>query len=250
MPKPAETPRRPDEFASYLKTPEPVLLVGGQAVNLWALYFGDVTADLAPFVSADADVLGNRETLESLGRIAKTKPQFFPLRPPSNEVGVVTISGSDGNTLLVEVLRSVHGVTEAELRNPAYLFELGEYRTQVLVPGPIALLRAKVANAHDFDQTGRQDFRHVQILARILPKYLQQLVDTAASKSPGALTDRTVVDYAESLLKLLREPKSKKVFGELGISRTALFLKLVTPPSLPKFGQFLEIRLPKALPPE
>lgn len=250
MPKPTQPPRRPDEFASYLKTPEPVLVVGGQAVNLWALYFGDVTADLAPFVSADADVLGNRETLESLGRVAKTKPQFFPLRPPSNEVGVVTIPGSDGNTLLVEVLRSVHGVTEAELRNPAYLFELGEARTRVLVPGPIALLRAKVANAHDLDQTGRQDFRHVQILARILPKYLQQLADTAASKSPGALTDRTVVDYAETLLKLLREPKSKKVFGELGIPRTALFLGLVTPPYLPKLGQFLKIRLPKALPPE
>ncbi len=250
MPKPAQLPRRPDEFASYLKTPEPVLLVGGQAVNLWALYFGDVTADLAPFVSADADVLGNRETLESLGRIAKTKPQFFPLRPPSNEVGVVTISGSDGNTLLVEVLRSVHGVTEAELRNPAYLFELGESQTQVLVPGPIALLRAKVANAQDLDQAGRQDLRHVRILTRILPKYLQQLADTASSDTPGTLTDRAVVDYAESLLKLLREPKSKKVFSDIGLPRTALFLGLVAPPFLSKLEQFLKIRLPKALPPE
>lgn len=250
MSKAGQRPRRPDEFASYLKTPEPVLLVGGQAVNLWALYFGDVTADLAPFVSADADVLGNRETLESLGRIAKTKPQFFPLRPPSNEVGVVTIPGPDGSALLVEVLRSVHGVTEAQLRNPAYLFDLGESQTQVLVPGPVVLLRAKIANAHDLDQTGRQDFRHVRILTRVLPKYFQQLADTASSDTPGALTDRIVVDYAESLLKLLREPKSKKVFSDIGLPRSALFLGLVAPSSLPKFGQFLKIRLSKALPPE
>lgn len=250
MPKPARSGHGPDEFASYLKTPTPVLLVGGQAVNLWALYFGDATEDLAPFVSADADVLGNRQTLEALGQIAKIKPQFFPLKPPSNEIGVVTIPGPNGNVLIVEVLKSVHGISEAELRNPAYLFELGESKTQVLVPGPIALLRAKVANAHDLDQTGRQDSRHVQILARVLPKYLQQLVDTAASKTPGALTDRTIVDYAESLLKLLCEPKTKKVFGKLGIPRTALVLGLVAPPSVPKFGQFLKIRLPKTLPPK
>src|SRR5690606_19004976 len=102
----------------------------------------------------------------------------------------------------------------------------------------------------DLDQAGRQDLRHVRILTRILPKYLQQLADTASSDTPGTLTDRAVVDYAESLLKLLREPKSKKVFSDIGLPRTALFLGLVAPPFLSKLEHFLKIRLPKALPPE
>ena len=72
-----------------LATAKPLLLVGGQAVNLWALYYQKSTAGLTPFVSRDADVLGDRETLKALGKLAGTKPQFFPLRPPSNEVGVV-----------------------------------------------------------------------------------------------------------------------------------------------------------------
>ncbi len=85
MPAPSDaTPRSPDDFARLLATPEPRLLVGGQAVNLWALYYEDRTRDLAPFVSRDADVLGDRSTLELLGELAGTKPQFFPLkRPPS-----------------------------------------------------------------------------------------------------------------------------------------------------------------------
>jgi hypothetical protein len=90
MPAPSDaTPRSPDDFARLLATPEPLLLVGGQAVNLWALYYEDRTRDLAPFVSRDADVLGDRSTLELLGKLAGTKPQFFPLKPPSNELGVV-----------------------------------------------------------------------------------------------------------------------------------------------------------------
>ena len=70
-------PRPPGDFAGVLATAEPLLLVGGQAVNLWALYYHDRTSDLAPFVSRDADVLGDRETLKALGRLTGTKPQFF-----------------------------------------------------------------------------------------------------------------------------------------------------------------------------
>ena len=248
MPKPARRAHGPDEFASYLKTPTPVLLVGGQAVNLWALYFGDVTEDLAPFVSAGADVLGNRQTLEALGKVAKIKPQFFPLKPPSNEIGVVTIPGPDGNVLLVEVLKTVHGISETELRTPAYLFQLGKAKTQVLVPGPIALLQAKIANAHDLNQTGRQDLKHVRILIRVLPRYLQQLLDTVAKDPTAQLTERGVVDYAEALLKLLRSSKSKKIFTHLGIARSAVFDDLSPSPSSTKFQQFMQIRLPRALP--
>ena len=55
--------RQPEDFAAVLATDDPLFLVGRQAVNLWALYYRERTADLAPFVSRDVDVLGNRETL-------------------------------------------------------------------------------------------------------------------------------------------------------------------------------------------
>ena len=85
-----------------MATQEPLLLVGGQAVNLWALYYEDRTRELTPFVSRDVDVLGDRETLTMLATLAGTKPQFFPLRPPSNEIGVVIAKDSNGLPLLIE----------------------------------------------------------------------------------------------------------------------------------------------------
>ena len=156
----------------------------------------------------------------------------------------------DGNVLLVEVLKSVHGVSETELRNPAYLFELGESKTQVLVPGPIALLHAKIANAYDLNQTGRQDLKHVRILARVLPRYLQQLLDTAGDDATGQLTERGVIDFAECLLKLLRASKSKTVFTKLGLPGSSVFEGLVPPLSFSRFERFLRDRLPRTLPPE
>ena len=46
LPSDAE-PRSPEDFAPLLATKEPVLLVGGQAVNLWAMYYETRTDTVA-----------------------------------------------------------------------------------------------------------------------------------------------------------------------------------------------------------
>jgi hypothetical protein len=246
LPLPSDSePRPPADFAPILATKDPVLLVGGQAVNLWALYYQDRTADLAPFVSRDADVLGDRETLSSLGKLAGTKPQFFPLRPPSNEVGVVIAKDGSGSPMLIEVLRYVHGASNEELREPAYTLALGEKEVRVQVPGPIALLQAKIANVVDLKQTGRQDARHVIILTRLLPAYLEDLRRSAVE---GRMEERKLIHFLEQLLAVVTTKNGRKVFAELKIDARKFFSDLDSA-TLPKLKAFLEKRLPRMLSP-
>lgn len=240
LPSDAE-PRPPADFAPLLATPDPVLLVGGQAVNLWALYYETRTADLAPFVSRDVDVLGDRATLTALGKIAGGKPQFFPLKPPSNEVGVVIARDPHGLPLLIEVLRAVHGISNDELRTPAYSMSLGKATVQV--PGPIALLQAKIANVADIAQTGRQDARHVLILMQLLPAYLDDLQNAAIN---GLLEERKLIDFLERLLAIVTATKAQKVFNRLQLTPRALFAELGHN-KLPKLLSFLQKRIPRSL---
>jgi hypothetical protein len=240
LPSDAE-PRPPADFAPALATKDPLLLVGGQAVNLWALYYGGRTSDLAPFVSRDADVLGDRETLTALGESAGAKPQFFPLRPPSNEVGVVIAKDANGLPLLIEVLRYVNGASNEELREPAYTLAMGESQVRVRVPGPIALLQAKIANVIDLKQAGRQDARHVAILARLLPAYLGDLRQAAVE---GRLEERKFVRFLEKLLAVVTTRNGRKVLSRLTIDPGELFAGL-DPDKLPKVRAFLEKRLPR-----
>ncbi|HXC01222.1 MAG TPA: hypothetical protein VNU49_01135 [Opitutaceae bacterium] len=233
-------PRPPADFAPLLATDEPVLLVGGQAVNLWALYYEARTADLAPFVSRDVDVLGDRETLEALGKVAGTKPQFFPLRPPSNEVGVVIAKDGQGLPLLIEVLRYVHGISNEELREPVYTIAVGG--THVQVPSPIALLQAKIANVADIAQAGRQDARHVAILAQVLPAYIE---DLQLAATEGRMEERKLINFLERLLTVVTAKKSLHVFSQLKINPRTLFATLKAE-KLPKLQAFLEKRLPRA----
>ena len=244
MPLPADVePRAPADFASALATAEPLMLVGGQAVNLWALYYHDRSMEFAPFVSRDADVLGDRATLEELGRLAGVKPQFFPLRPPSNEVGVVIAKDSNGLPLLIEVLRYVNGVNNEELREPSYTLAIGERQIHVMVPGPIALLKAKLANVVDVKQEGRQDTKHVHILARIIPAYLEDLRDAAAG---ARMEERKLIEFLDRLLAVLTARHNRKVLSDYGIETRQLYGTLNSE-GLPKVRAFLEKRLPRSL---
>lgn len=244
MPHPSDaTPRPPEDFAKVLAAPEPLLLVGGQAVNLWALYYEDRTRDLAPFVSRDADVLGDRETLQLLGKLAGKKPQFFPLKPPSNEIGVVIASDASGAPLLIEVLRNVKGASNEELREPAYQFAIGDPEVRVQAPGPIALLQAKVANLAEINQNGRQDGRHIVILARIMPAYLENLRTLAAK---GEMDERKLIEFLEQLLRVVTSSHGRKACADLRLAPREFFASL-TSDGLPKLQSFLEKRLPRVL---
>jgi hypothetical protein len=234
-------PRPPEDFAPLLATKEPVLLVGGQAVNLWALYYEARTVALAPFVSRDVDVLGDRETLEALGKLAGTKPQIFPIRPPTNEVGVVIAKDAGGQPLLIEVLRYVHGVSNEELRDPVYTMALG--KTHVRVPSPIALLQAKIANVADIAQTGRQDARHVAILAQVIPAYLEDLQKAVVE---GRTEERKLIEFLERLLAVATAAKARKVLKELQLDARAFFGGLGHV-KLSKLRGFLEKRLPRVI---
>jgi hypothetical protein len=240
LPSEAE-PRPPADFAGFLATKKPVLLVGGQAVNLWALYYEAHTADLAPFVSRDVDVLGDRETLTALGQVAGAKPQFFPVKPPTNEVGVVIAKDPEGLPLLIEVLRYVHGVSNEELREPVYTLALGDVSVQV--SSPIALLQAKIANVADIAQTGRQDGRHVLILAQLIPAYLRDLQQAVVA---GGMSERQLIEYLERLLAVVSSQNGKRVLASLEIAPAALYAGLGNS-ALSKLTAFLEKRLPRAL---
>ncbi len=218
-----------------------MLLVGGQAVNLWAMYYGPRTAAMAPFVSRDVEVLGDRETLKALAKLAGTKPQFFPVKPPTNEIGVVIAKDHNSLPLLIEVLRSVRGVSNAELREPVYTLAIGEIHVQV--PSPIALLQAKIANVAEIPQTGRQDARHVAILALVLPAYLEDLHQAVLDQRTD---ERKLIEILERLLAVVMTKKARMVFKGLQLEARALFTGLGFE-KLPKLRAFLEKRLPRVL---
>ncbi|MEY2880478.1 MAG: hypothetical protein RLZZ15_2858, partial [Verrucomicrobiota bacterium] len=61
----------PAEFAEILSTGDLPLIVGGQAINIWAESYAGRVAGLEgflPFTSRDADIHGSRAQAEAIAR--------------------------------------------------------------------------------------------------------------------------------------------------------------------------------------
>jgi len=166
-------------------------LVGGQAVNLWALYFVERVrelADLRPFTSFDIDVLLSGSAAARLATQMGWTFQLKKMWELSALEGVLITP--DGRK--VEVIGSVYGLTAGEVRDHLKKVTIQGFTCTVL--SPPALLKGKLACAACLPQAGeepRQDRKHVQMLLGCVRMYM---VDMIAACSQGVVSERDVLD--------------------------------------------------------
>jgi hypothetical protein len=165
---------QPTEFSDILNSPARPLIIGGQAVNIWAEYYAVHNPRLAaqrPFVSKDADIFGDRTLVDQLAKTPGWKVTYFH-EPRTMAVAVLSKEVAGQATLTVEVVRAVRGLTPREL-NDSDLVELRPghvYR----IPSPIRLLKAKLANLQEIRPTRDQDVRHARLLVPLAHDYLRE----------------------------------------------------------------------------
>jgi hypothetical protein len=178
--------RSPDEFAPILASVEQPLVVGGQAVNIWAeLYAPAVPAltELAPFTSKDADIYGTRALAETLAHRAGWELKTVTERN-SVAIAILTKKIDGPNPLVIEVLGEINGLTADDL-NKDEIVTLAAGRTY-RIPAPVVLLKAKLYNLASLVGLDRpQDLRQARMLMLIVPQYFNELY---AEQRAGEIT--------------------------------------------------------------
>ena len=236
-----DEPREPSDFAEILTLSEAPLLVGGQAVNVWAEHFASKDSRLEafrPFISKDADIFGDRELAERISAASGWKLRYYG-EPRTIAVGLLTKEIPGKEPLLVEVIRSVNGLTSHDLADS----DLVELRPgQVYrIPSPIILLKAKLANVAEIDQAKRQDIRHVRMLIPCAREYLREgLEETSANR----MTEREFVDLLEAARELCTTPRNLELIREHGFEIKEVFPPTLAYSGLEKIARFARFRLP------
>ncbi|MEN9842099.1 MAG: hypothetical protein RL376_1899 [Verrucomicrobiota bacterium] len=191
-PSMSEAPRTPADFAEILAGDEPPLIVGGQAVNLWAEIYASQSPTLevyAPFTSADADIYGTRALAETLAKRNGWECHFT--NDPHSAAVAILVKPTRNNepTLTIEVLNEINGLTENDL-NMSTMIELengAHYRT----PSPLVLFKAKLYNLVSLANMDRpQDIRHARMLMQIIPLYFTEL---AAEHRAGRISEANLL---------------------------------------------------------
>lgn len=179
MPDAETRPQRsPGEFAAILSADEMPLIVGGQAVNIWAeIYAPDVPGlhQFAPFTSVDADIYGTRALAETLARRAGWDCRLSTDRD-SIAVAILTKpTAPDRHPLTIEVLNEVNGLSAIDL-NLSTVVELRTHERYRIPPPPV-LLKAKLYNLVSLvNQDRPQDLKHARMLMQIVPQRFNELL--------------------------------------------------------------------------
>jgi hypothetical protein len=198
-------------------------IVGGQAVNLWAITFlePDDQQLSTRYASGDLDVLSKPRILEFLKSLG---PAWQVDKIPIWAFGdgreaIARGLAPDNRKLLVEVIRNVHGLDSNDLKAVEEI-EYAEATYRLL--DPIALLKAKAANVRDFDQEGppeRHDRTHLQLLARCWPFYLREIHAKAITNPAAEMSAARVFSRA---FAALQHRKTSDILTKEGIERPAL----------------------------
>ena len=177
----------PEELATVfrsLQTAEwDAVLVGGQAVNVWACHYDrDLPAlcDLRPYASRDLDYHGGLAEARLAMRLLGARGTLNTGGDPSPNAGVLTLTLPDGRDLLVDILTGVFGLSAAEVERTAVaLAGQGALAGLTLrVIHPLLLLEGKVAALRGLPQADRQDAKHLRILVLVVRAWLrEQLTD-------------------------------------------------------------------------
>lgn len=226
-----------------LGEPKP-LLVGGQAVSLWAQAFVVERPELQalrPFLSHDCDVLGDADTLERLAARGNWGVTFSKKGQASPVVGYLTGKDPQGRDLLVEVLYTIKGLRPRELEQEALVqMDQKTYRTL----SPVLLLKAKLANYLELPQKTkgleRNDLKHLRILIPCVSAYLAR---AHAEVAGGRFTDRSLVNLLEQTLAVVSGVQAHTVVLQEGLDFRGVFPACLKHSALPKVLKFIEHRL-------
>ncbi|PSB01402.1 hypothetical protein [Merismopedia glauca] len=218
------------------------VVVGGQAVNLWAVFYSQrcpQLLDLLPFASEDLDFYGGkveaiicRDALQGKANLNTD----FEATPNS---GVVLVNRQD-RVLRIDFLANVYGLNDSEITGTAVMFsgtdKLAGINIKVL--NPVLCLEGKLKCLLRLPQGGRQDLKHVKMSVLCVKELLKDVCVAQESRAGLKLVERV-------LSNTLREDALSAWYCHQVAVESAIPIDAIAELADEKWVRFTETRLPQ-----
>lgn len=214
-------PTSPHDYKALLEACPSLTIVGGQAVNVWAITYLDRTdPKISGVASIDLDVIAKTSVKEIISALPQWKASKIPMWA-FGDGRLLTLSSksTDGRILLVELLKDVPGLNSEDIEAVQQIEKDG-VRYRLL--DPIAMVKSKATNVRKYQQDGplpRQDRPHLQIIAQCVAPFLRDAHQQAA---PVAELHSEFARTVSRAFKTLSDKHVSATLLELGISPRSL----------------------------
>lgn len=153
------------------------LLVGGQAVNLWTVFFGvDVGALM---VSRDIDFLDDKQAANLLSAQLDEGRRLMPSVDEATVNTAVVTGRIGGKAVMIDFLSGIIGVDTGELRSNAIGMEIrvGSNLVRVALPHPNHCLASRLGNINQLKRTDERTITQAMASIEVVKRYVDSRID-------------------------------------------------------------------------
>lgn len=174
-----------------------------------------VLTSFRPFTSKDCDIWVSYAAFQYIRTKTGIGKLVVGTSPADGQLGILSLDTSPAVT--VDLMTSVYGVPQETLPR---LMERALVIGEIRVIDPIFLFQSKCCCLLGLDQIGRQDEKHVRMLALLLPAHFQGLLGEA---SEGHITQRALINELKLLKRILKLQKVRQALQNIGTDPVTLF---------------------------
>lgn len=184
-PNPHLTDDQVRRLIEIVEEEEPVI-IGGQALNLWAQYFEarghPEFSPEAPLTSKDLDFYRNKEAAERLAEELNGEV-LLPTLDDATPNAAVVLGRLDGRLIEVDFMAAVLGVEGRRIENNRVVLSGSvpgsDRKIQMLLLHPLDCLRSRLANVNMLGRNDPHSVRQARISIDVLKAFLDDLLGQA-----------------------------------------------------------------------
>ncbi len=216
-----------------------VVLVGGQAVAIWASQLQDRIEGLPVelVASRDIDLLGDASDLRRAAELLGGRARLTRWEDRTTLAGVAIFFDGEGRERRLDVLESAYGMSSQDLRETAVEVDLifGEDRVRIWVMHPERCMESRVHNSALPSKQTELAWRQLRASILCARAFSELLLD---ERGPAGVRD--VLNLNERIFRFARGDRCGRLARDLGIE---VFDAVLDDERLPE--NFRAIRLPQ-----
>ena len=217
-----------------------VVLVGGQAVAIWASKLEGRIADalVDAVASRDIDLLGNSSDLRQSAELLDARVRVAKWEDRTPLTGVAIFLDSEGHERRLDVMASVYGMNAEDIRQTAIEAELvidEDRQVNVWIMHPERCMESRVHNSVLANKQTDLAWRQLRVSILCARAFSQLLLDER-----GEVAVRDVLKLNERIFRFAQEDRCSKLASDRGIET---FDAVLNDERLPE--KFRTVRLPQ-----
>lgn len=194
-----------------------VVLVGGQAVAIWASKLEGRIADalVDAVASRDIDLLGNSSDLRQSAELLDARVRVAKWEDRTPLTGVAIFLDSEGHERRLDVMTSVYGMNAEDIRQTAIEAELvidEDRRVNVWIMHPERCMESRVHNSVLANKQTDLAWRQLRASILCARAFSQLLLDER-----GEAAVRDVLKLNERIFRFAQEDRCSKLASDRGI---------------------------------